>query len=350
MGRSLAPPPTLWQTRYEHACEETDVADSGEAYFIVGGAGFIGSHFVDRLLGERNTSRVTIYDSLASGREWHFADHLEDQRFRFVRGDAKDLANLTASMRGHDTAIHLASNPDIAKAQADPTIDFYEGTLLTHQVTEAARQSGVKTILYASGSGVYGDLGATEAFEHHSVGLPISTYGASKFAGETLISAYCYMFDLRGRSFRFGNVVGPRQTHGVGFDFVRRLLVDPSKLDILGDGSQSKSYIHVDDVIDAVLAAHRNTSQAYDVYNVATGDYITVTEIADLVVELLGLVPGGVRFRYSGGDRGWKADVPIVRLSIDRIRATGWRCQRSSRQALSAAIQSMIEDARLGRL
>ncbi len=319
-------------------------------YFIVGGAGFIGSHFIARLLSDPAVQRVTVFDNLSSGRTWHFAPHLADRRFAFVQGDAKDLPALTAAMRGHSTVIHLASNPDIAKAQVQPDVDFYEGTLLTHQIVEAARLSGVRTILYASGSGVYGDMGSTEANERDSIGAPISTYGASKLAGEALISAYCFMFGLRGRAFSFGNVVGPRQTHGVGFDFIRRLLAEPTRLDILGDGRQSKSYIHVEDVVDAVLTVHANSQGAYDVYNVATGDYITVTEIAELAVELLGLARGSVRFNYSGGDRGWKGDVPVVRLNIDRIRATGWRCRRTSRQALSAALTAMIEDFRAGRM
>jgi UDP-glucose 4-epimerase len=158
------------------------------------------------------------------------------------------------------------------------------------------------------------------------------------------------MFDMRGRAFRFGNVVGPHQTHGVGFDFVRRLLADPTRLDILGDGRQTKSYIHVDDVIDAVLAAYRAPDPAFDVYNVATGDYITVTEIAELAVECLGLERSSVRFTYRGGDRGWKGDVPIVRLSTDYIRTLGWRCRRSSREALGDAMRSMIDDFRSGRM
>jgi UDP-glucose 4-epimerase len=323
---------------------------SGGGYFVVGGAGFIGSHFADRLLLDGSVERVTIYDNLSSGREWHFADHLSDRRFSFVLGDAKDLATLTAAMTGHETVIHLASNADIARAQVQPDVDFYAGTLLTHQVVEAMRLSGTKTILYASGSGVYGDLGSTHASERDSIGAPISTYGASKLAGEALISAYCYMFDMSGRAFRFGNVVGPRQTHGVGFEFIRRLLAEPTKLDILGDGRQSKSYVHVYDVIDAVLTAHANSQGGYDVYNVATGDHITVTEIAELALELLGLARGNVRFNYSGGDRGWKGDVPVVRLATDRIRATGWRCGRSSREALRAAMVAMIEDFRSGRM
>jgi UDP-glucose 4-epimerase len=318
--------------------------------FVAGGAGFIGSHFVDRLLGDPQVERVTVFDNMSSGREWHFAGHLTDRRFAFVRGDVEDLDALTAVMRGHETVIHLASNPDIAKAQVEPMIDFDQGTLLTQNVVEAMRRSGVKTILYASGSGVYGDLGEAEASERDAVGLPISTYGASKLAGESLISAYCYMFDLRGRSFRFGNVVGARQTHGVGYDFVRRLLADPNRLDILGDGRQSKSYIHVEDVVEAVLTAYRQEDKPYEVYNVATGDYITVTEIAQLAVEVLGLAPGRVQFRYSGGDRGWKGDVPVVRLATERIRAIGWRCRRSAREALDASMRSMLADIRAKRM
>ncbi len=228
-------------------------------WFIVGGAGFIGSHFTDRLLADKCTAQVTLYDNFSSGREWHYEHHSADPRLRVVRGDVKDTAALQQAIAGHNAVIHLASNPDIARAVTDPDIDFREGTLLTRQVLEAMRVSGVTDILYASGSGVYGDLGTTEASEDHGPMLPISTYGASKLAGEALIGSYCYMFGLRGCAFRFGNVVGPRQTHGVGFDFVRQLLAKPRELRILGDGTQSKSYIHVDDVVNAVLMAHERT-------------------------------------------------------------------------------------------
>jgi len=321
-----------------------------ESFFIVGGAGFIGSHFVARLLSEPATSKITIYDNMSSGRRWHFESYLQDHRLHFETGDAKDLDHLSSAMAGHDTVIHLASNPDIAKAQTTPNVDFYEGTLLTHQVVEAMRLSGAKNILYASGSGVYGDIGSVDAAEETPVGRPISTYGASKLAGEALISAYCYMFDRRGCTFRFGNVVGPHQTHGVGFDFVKRLLADPTHLDILGDGRQSKSYIHVEDVIDAVLTAHRAPGPAFQVFNVATGDYITVTEIAELAIECLDLPKESVHLSYRGGDRGWKGDVPIVRLATDLIQSKGWRCRRTSREALAHAMRSMIEDFRTGRM
>ena len=188
-----------------------------------------------------------------------------------------------------------------------------------------------------------------EVSEDYGPMLPISTYGASKLAGEALIASYCHMFGLTGRAFRFGNVVGPRQTHGVGFDFTRRLLKDPARLPILGDGSQSKSYIHVEDVMSAVLTALGSEVAPYRVYNVATGDYITVTEIAELAVECVSLAPGNVDFEYAGGDRGWKGDVPSVRLNTDRIRDLGWANQRGSGEALRDSMLAMIPDARSGR-
>jgi UDP-glucose 4-epimerase len=325
-------------------------SETSTRYFLAGGAGFIGSHFTDRLLADPATKAVTLYDNFSSGRAWHYDQHRHDRRLRVVRGDVKDLAALTEAMRTHGTVIHLASNPDIARAATEPDIDFREGTFLTQQVVEAMRVTGARRLLYASGSGVYGDLGEREAHEDHGPLLPVSTYGASKLAGEALIGSYCAMFGLRACAFRFGNVVGPRQTHGVGFDFMRRLLEDPSHLRILGDGSQSKSYIHVHDVINAVLMAHQRTPAPFQVYNVATGDYITVTEIAELAIEVAGLAPGSVHFEYSGGDRGWKGDVPVVRLNTDRIRSLGWACKRTSRQALCVSMSALAEDLRRGRL
>lgn len=318
-------------------------------YFIAGGAGFIGSHFTDRLLADRATEAVTLYDNFSSGREWHYAHHANDHRLHVVRGDVKDIDALTEAMRGHETVIHLASNPDIARAVKEPDIDFREGTFLTQQVLEAMRINATPRLLYASGSGVYGDIGEVEANEDYSPMLPVSTYGASKLAGEALIASYCAMFDIRASAFRFGNVVGARQTHGVGFDFVRRLLEDPTRLRILGDGSQSKSYIHVSDVVHAVLLAHTWRKKPFEVFNVATGDYITVTQIAELAVEVAGLAPGSVRFEYTGGDRGWKGDVPVVRLNTDRIKSLGWRCKRTSRQALCVSMTALMGDARLGK-
>jgi UDP-glucose 4-epimerase len=318
--------------------------------FIVGGAGFIGSHFVDRLLADRATESVTVFDNFSSGREWHLAPHVDDTRLQIVRGDAAQLDQLTDAMRGSQTVIHLASNPDIARAVTEPCVDFDSGTVLTQNVVEAMRVSGARRILYASGSGVYGDLGELEVDENHGPMIPISTYGASKLAGEALIASYCSMFGLTACVFRFGNVVGPRQTHGVGFDFIARLLKDRSRLRILGDGGQSKSYVHVTDVISAVLLASRSTAERVTFYNVATGDYITVREIADMAVKAVGLDPAETEFEFTGGDRGWKGDIPVVRLNTARIRHLGWTNAMSTAEAMRASLESMVQDARSSQI
>ena len=310
---------------------------------IIGGAGFIGSHFTDALLADPETEAVTLYDNFSSGRDWHFAHHDGDRRLSIIRADANDLARLTAAMHGHELVIHLASNPDIAAAMTNPAVDFDLGTLITHHVLEAMRQADVRRILYASGSGVYGDLGELEVDEDHGPLVPVSTYGASKLAGEALASAYAHMFDMEALTFRFGNVVGRRQTHGVGFDFLRRLLERPDRLEVMGDGSQSKSYVLVSDVVAAVLRVTDLGSPApFAAFNVATGDYITVREIAALAVEVLGLEE--VEIRYGEQPRGWQGDVPIVRLDTSRIRATGWRASCGSRDALRASMKEMLAD------
>jgi UDP-glucose 4-epimerase len=319
-------------------------------YLIVGGAGFIGSHFSDHLLTQTSVEGVTVYDNLSSGREWHVASHYDDPRFALVRDDVRNVAALTEAMEGCDTVIHLASNPDIAAAVTNPLIDFDQGTALTQNVVEAMRRTGTRRILYASGSGVYGDLGEFEAREDYGPMLPESTYGASKLAGEALISSYTAMFGLTGCAFRFGNVVGPRQTHGVGFDFLRQLLVDESSMTILGDGRQSKSYIHVSDVITAVLMAAQLSTQRFATYNVATGDYITVNEIAKLAIEAIGGSLERTQIHYTGGDRGWRGDVPIVRLNTDRIRELGWSNVMNTREALASSLDALVVDFKNGNL
>lgn len=308
--------------------------------FIAGGAGFIGSHMVRRILPR--TERTVVYDNFSSGKRWHLREALEDRRLTIVEANIRDLPALTEAMKGSDLVVHFASNPDIAAAVARPDIDFWEGTYLTQNVLEAMRVNRVPRLLYASGSGVYGDTGETPVHENYSPMVPISTYGASKLACEALICSYCHMFDMTARAFRFANVVGPNQTHGVAYDFIRRLHGDPTTLHILGDGQQSKSYVHVDDVLAAMLFINERASGGFDVFNVATEDYVTVRQIADLATGAMNL--RDVRYTFAGGDRGWKGDVPIVRFDTAKLRKLGWSNERTSVQALTHAIESMIAD------
>lgn len=312
-------------------------------YFIVGGAGFIGSHVAITILKEDPTAGVTVFDNFSSGRKWHLQDMAGDNRLRIIQGDVIDKDGLSTAMKGADVVYHFASNPDIAKAMTQPDIDFWEGTYLTNNVLEAMRISGVRQLLYASGSGIYGDTGSTEIREDHSPLIPISTYGASKLAGEALICSYCHMFEVQAAAFRFANVVGPHQTHGVGYDFLRRLLKNPAELAILGDGTQSKSYIYVTDVVSAMRRIEKHHLAGFSYFNVATLDFLSVTDIADIVIDILKLPQ--VKRSFTGGNRGWKGDVPVVRLNSDKIRSLGWSNRYTTREAITQSVESMRQDA-----
>lgn len=313
--------------------------------FIAGGAGFIGSHLVHELL-RRADHEVVVFDNFVSGSVGHLDGLLDDSRLRLIEADLRELDAVVHAMRGADHVYLLAANPDIAAAVEDPAIDFWQGTYLAHNVIEATRINAVPRLTYASGSGVYGDRGAQEVDERCGPLIPMSTYGASKLACEAMLAAYAHMFGIHATVFRFANVVGPRQTHGVTYDFVRHLLEDPTVLEILGDGGQSKSYIHVSDVIAAILTVSDRDGEGFEVFNVGTGDYVTVTEIADLVVERMELTD--VRYRYTGGARGWKGDVPIVRFRSDKLASLGWRCRHSSVEALLDSIDANIAEAVFG--
>jgi UDP-glucose 4-epimerase len=312
--------------------------------FVSGGAGFIGSHLLRHFLRNEDVREVVVFDNFSSGRHSYLPKEPDPSRVTVVQADLKDVDAVKAGMARCDVVYHLAANPDIAKAVTQPDIDFWEGTYLTQNILEAMRVTGAQEIFYTSGSGVYGEDPSISFREDYGPCIPISTYGASKLACEGLIASYCHMFGFRGRAFRFANVVGPRQTHGVGYDFVRRLKADPTRLRILGDGSQRKSYIHVEDVLAAIAVGDGATNTRDDVLNVATEDYITVREIADLAVRLTGLDPGSVRYEFTGGDRGWKGDVPIVRFDCSKIKALGWRCRRTSADAVSDAMAAMLEE------
>lgn len=306
--------------------------------FVTGGAGFIGSNITDCLIDEGHS--VTVYDNFCSGREEYIKHHFDDPNFKLVKADLLDLEKLTEAVKGHDMVFHFAANPDIAKSMVETDLDLRLGIVATYNVVEAMRLNGVKKIAYSSGSGVYGDVGLVETPEDFGPLLPISMYGASKLGAEGVISAFCHMFDIQGFIFRFANVVGTRQTHGVGYDFIRKLRDNPKELQILGDGSQSKSYIHISDVMSAMLFVIENSGDGVNLFNIATDDYITVNEIAKIVVEEMKL--DDVEFVHTGGKRGWKGDVPIVRFNLTKIHNLGWKSNYNSYEAIRRSIKELL--------
>jgi UDP-glucose 4-epimerase len=312
-------------------------------YLVVGGAGFIGSYIVDHLILQPNTSHIVVYDNFSSGKLWHLNSHSKAPKLSIIKADIYD-DNIFEATKNIDVVILLAANPDISKAATQPDIDFHQGTFLTQIVLEAMRIAGCKNLIYASGSGVYGDVGSTITNENFSPMHPISTYGASKLSCEALISSYCHMFSIKASAFRFGNVVGGRQTHGVAYDFLKRLYKNSSELTILGDGNQSKPYVYITDIINAINIAFHKQTKIFDVYNVAPNDFINVNEIAHYVLEALNLDNKKCVLKHHGGDRGWKGDVPIVRLDTDKIRSLGWKSSYTSAEAIQRSIIEMIKN------
>lgn len=317
--------------------------------FICGGAGFVGYHIVRRLLELPPAERIEhieIFDNLSSGKMDNLFG-LPADRVNVTIGNARDYDMLRCAMFGADTVFHLAANPDIAKAATEPTIDFERGTVLTRNVVEAARVNGVERIVFFSGSGVYGDRGERLLTEDMA-GNPVSPYGAAKLASEAMLSAYSSMFGIKALVFRMGNIVGSHQTHGVGYDFLRKLKADPTRLEILGDGRQSKSYIGVDDVLNAVVGAiHQQEAgkiAPYDVFNVATDDWMTVTHIAMMAEEIMTSSSLKGDYNYSGGRVGWNGDVPIVRLDSSKIKSRGWRALKGSSMAMYDALVAMKDE------
>ena len=300
-------------------------------FFIVGGAGFIGSHLADRLV-ERG--RVTVFDNLSVGRQAYLAGAI-------VEADASDLPALERAMAGHDAVFHLAANPEARHGLANPRLDLEQGTLATWNALEAARRCAVPRFVLASSGTVYGDT--ANACDEGALGaLPISLYGASKLAGEALLSAFTACFGLRGWIFRFGNVVGPRGTHGAALDFLRKLAARPDALEVLGDGRQSKPYVHVEDCVDAVLFGFDHAADPLNVFNIAPDEVTTVARLAALCIAASPYP--GTAIRYTGGDRGWPGDVPRSRLDPSRLAALGWRVLHSSDEAARRAVDALARE------
>jgi UDP-glucose 4-epimerase len=313
--------------------------------FISGGAGFIGSNLAERILQKNLFDEILIYDNLSSGSLKFLTNIINDRRLKFVNGDLNDSRLLRYHLSGVTTVFHLAANPDISKAEIDPSLDFREGTALTQNLLEAMRLNQVKNIVFTSGSGVYGENPNISFSESFGPCMPVSPYGAAKLSSEALISAYSHMFDIKGIALRFANVVGPNQTHGVGFDFINSLTRDKKKLRILGDGTQQKSYIYIDDVLNAIELILKLSPplSKFDIFNVATNDYITVTEIANLSCINCGLNPDQVSFVYTGGDRGWNGDVPKISFDTSKIRSMGWSNKFTSVEAMKLALHHMAK-------
>lgn len=309
-------------------------------YFLTGGAGFIGSHMADKLLKEGH--EVTVFDNLSSGTESRIAHHKKDKKFRFIKGDLLKKTELVKAMKGHDFVMHFASNPDIAKALKQPDIDLNLGIIAAFNVLDAMRLNGIKKIAFPSGSGVYGDVGSTYTKENFGPLLPISMYGASKLSVEALISAFCSQYDLQAWIFRFANIIGPMQTHGVTLDFVRKLKANPKELMILGDGTQSKSYVYVTEIIDAMMFCISHSSHKVNLFNVASNDFISVNEIAQIAINEMELKK--VQLNYTGGNRGWKGDVPIVRLDVTKLNKLGFKVKLSSKEAVRKTIKDVIKE------
>jgi UDP-glucose 4-epimerase len=313
-----------------------------ERILVTGGAGFIGSHLVDYLLGRGYFVRVV--DNLSSGRLEYISRHIGRGSFEFIRGDLKDPRVAEESVKGIDTVYHFAANPEVRLSTVNPRVHFNENLLVTFNMLEAARKTGsVELFVFASSSTVYGDATVIPTPESYEI-KPISVYGASKAGCEALLSAYSHLYGFRGLSLRYANIVGPRLRHGVIYDFLEKLRISPEKLEILGDGSQRKSYLYITDTIEATVFLAQNSRSQYDVFNVGNEDWITVKEIAEIVSNAAGLKP---KFIYMGGTsdgRGWPGDVKLMLLSIDKIKKLGWRPKYSSRQAVELTAKSLARE------
>jgi len=288
--------------------------------FVTGGAGFIGSAFVDRLLAGGH--EVTAYDNFSTGQRPFLADADGHARFRLVEGDVLDAPRLRRAIAGHDLVLHLAANADVRFGLEHPRRDVEQNTLATFNVLEAMRDAGLRRIAFASTGSVYGEPSVFPTPETCPFPAQTSLYGASKLAGEGLISAYCSGFGFQGLAFRFVSILGERYTHGHVFDFYKKLLADPRRIEVLGDGRQRKSYLYIQDCVSAVLQALEKAGDGFHVFNLGVDGYCTVDESLGWICAHLGLEP---ERRYTGGDRGWVGDSPFIFLDTAKVRGLGWR-------------------------
>jgi len=306
--------------------------------FVTGGAGFVGSALVRALLDDGQA--VVVYDNLTSGRREFLAPFEGRSDFRFVRGDLLERDALSSAIQGCDIAWHLAANPDIRYGAEKTDLDLQQGTIATYNVLEAARRAAVAKVVFSSSSAVYGRPARIPTPEDYGPLLPHSLYGASKLACEGLVSAFCHSLGFQAWVFRFANVVGPNATHGIIPDLIAKLDRDPTRLEVLGDGRQCKSYIHATDCVAGMIHGWRHGTDRINVFNLGTDDDILITRIAELVLEERGLPDSPIV--YTGGEVGWPGDVPRMKLDCSRIRSLGWQPRFTSEAAVREAIRSFL--------
>jgi len=306
---------------------------------VTGGAGFIGSHLVDTLVAQGN--EVLVIDSLCAGHRETIAQHIDSHRVRFVQ---KDLLcdGWQDAIQGADRLFHLAADPDVRRSAVNPDPTMQNNIMATYRVLEAMRRHDVPEVVFTSTSTVYGDANVIPTPESYTPLNPISVYGATKLACEALISSYCHSFDMKAWIFRFANIIGARSGHGVISDFIHKLEKNPAELEILGDGKQTKSYLEVHECIAAMLFAVGHSRDTINTFNIGSEDWIDVKSIAEIVVEEMHLPH--VKFRFTGGERGWIGDVPKMQLAVDRIKALRWKPQVGSRESVRIAVRAMLEE------
>ena len=302
--------------------------------FVSGGAGFIGSNLVDRLLDVGH--EVTVYDNLSTGL-LQFLEYARDfDRFRLVEGDLLDEDSLSEAITGHEFVFHLAANADVRFGTEHPRRDLEQNTIVTNNVLEAMRKNGISKIAFASTGSVYGDATVIPTPENAPFPIQTSLYAASKLAGEGLIAAYCEGFGFQSWIFRFVSILGERYTHGHVFDFYRKLKHNPSRLEVLGNGKQRKSYLYIQDCIDAMLFALEKSNESVNVLNLGVDGYCEVNDSIGWICEELEVSP---KLEYSGGDRGWIGDNPFIFLDTSKIRDLGWKPKLSIQDGVLKTIQ-----------
>lgn len=306
---------------------------------VTGAAGFIGSHMVDRLLSDGHS--VAGLDNMSTGQNRFLENALAHSRFVFHRADLLDRKNLAEAIKGAELVIHFAANADVRFGTEHPRKDLDQNTVATWNVLEAMREQGCKRIVFSSTGSVYGEPGIFPTPETCPFPVQTSLYGASKLAAESLIQAYCEGFAMQSYIFRFVSILGERYTHGHIFDFYQQLCEHPEHLHVLGNGHQRKSYLYVQDCIDAVLATLERSDEKVNIFNLGTDEYCEVNDSIGWICEHLGVHP---KLTYSGGERGWVGDSPFILLDCSRIRALGWRPRLTIRQAVLATIKYVSEN------